>query len=211
MDVIKDLWSTEFASALIGAVIGGIATFTVAVYQARKSLEALRIQGEDARTLAENERRAAHARESGLLIMDLLLAHRAGLKEDGRNHVWLEEQDPVIDRIRSYARLLPEGEHRKYLLARLADLKRRIPQGYHGVLFRNEMMFMTTVALATVGNFMNGDAHVDRPKVAEIRESWDKADEEAHSRMLAAAANNPLPDDWDGDPGQPQGTPSATS
>ncbi|MFE4918994.1 hypothetical protein [Streptomyces sp. NPDC056661] len=211
MNVIKDLWSMEFASALIGAVIGGIATFTVAVYQARKSLEALRIQGDDARTLAENERRAAHARESGLLIMDLLLAHRAGLKEDGRNRVWLEEQDPVIDRIRSYARLLPEGEPRKYLLARLADLKRRIPRGYHDVSFRNEMMFMTTMALATVGNFMNGEKHVDRPEVAEIRERWDKADEEAHNRMLAAAGNNPLPDDWDGDPGQPQGTPSATS
>ncbi|MGW2060441.1 hypothetical protein ACWCO9_07090 [Streptomyces sp. NPDC001937] len=211
MDVIKDLWSMEFASALIGAVIGGIATFTVAVYQARKSLESLRLQGEDARKLAEDERKATHARESGILIMDLLVAHRAGLKEDGRNAVWLEEQDPVIDRIRTHARLLPEGEYRKHLLACLADLKRRCPTGYHSALFRNDLVSMTTAALATVGNFLNGEEYSDRPKVTEIREAWGKAAEEAHNRMVAAAGDGPQPDDWDGDPGQRQETPSATT
>ncbi|WP_328450006.1 hypothetical protein OG780_19740 [Streptomyces sp. NBC_00386] len=197
MDVLKDLWSKDFVSALLGALVGGVATFVVAMYQARKSLEALRIQGNDARELAKDEREAVQAREAGMAIMDLLLTHRADLQKHGTDPQWLEDQAPVIDRIRSYARVLPEGRHRELLLEFLVDLKRKRPENYSTAEFKQDKIKMTNGALHVIGGHMNGDEVTRSPEQSEIRNAWDKASQEAYQRTIAVMDNNPLPDDWE--------------
>ncbi len=211
MDVVRDLWSKEFLSAMAGVVVGGLVTFFVAMYQARKSLEALRIQGEEARRLAKEDREAVHAREAGMLIMDLLLAQRSGLKEHGTEEDWLEEQGPVIDRIRSYTRILPEGRHRTFLLDLLKDLKRRRPAGYHEVAFKNDKVKVANAALVVIGSHMNGEDVTGGAQLAEMRRAWDRAAEEAHNRMIEAMENEPPPDDWENDAGPRQSSPSPSS
>ncbi|MFD0008188.1 hypothetical protein ACFVJ4_38150 [Streptomyces sp. NPDC127178] len=212
MDLLRDLWSNkELMSALLGALIGGIVTFGMALYQARKSLEALRLQGAEARKLAKNEREATEARQAGLLIMDLLLAHRSGLRESGTDKDWLEEQEPVVDRIRSYVRILPEGEHRDLLLDLVNSLKRKRPVDYHKAAFKNDLVFMSNAALVVIGGHLNDEQVQRSPKLAEIRGEWDKAAEEHYNRMLEAAENEPPHEDLEDDSNPAQSTPSASA
>ncbi|WP_216586854.1 hypothetical protein [Streptomyces brasiliscabiei] len=212
MDLLKDLWSNkELMSALLGSVVGGIVTFAVAMYQARKSLQALRLQGADARQLAKDEREAAEARQAGLLIMDLLLDHRLGLKESGKDADWLEEQEPVVDRIRSYARILPEGEHRTLLLRLVNNLKRKRVAHYNPALFRNDLVWMANAALVVVGGHLNGEPVESHPRLDEIEGAWNKAAEEHHNWMIEAAENEPPPDDAEDESSPSQSAPSASS
>ncbi|MFE7762952.1 hypothetical protein [Streptomyces sp. NPDC057438] len=199
MDLLRDLLSKEFVSALLGAVVGGIATFLVAMYQANKSLEALRHQDEAARKLAQEEREKAHAREAGLIIMDLLLEHRSGLRANWRDQDWLEDQEAVIDRIRSYARILPDGEHRTLLLKVLENLSRKRPVNYHPSTFKGDQVWMANAALVVIGSYLNNKKVETSPKLAEIQGEWDKADEEHYNQMMEAMQNDPLPDDWEDD------------
>ncbi|MGA5121309.1 hypothetical protein [Streptomyces pseudogriseolus] len=198
MDLLSNLLdNNELVSALLGSGVGGLVTFAVAMYQARKSLEALRLQGADARQLAKDEREAAEARQAGLLIMDLLLAHRSGLKESGKDADWLEEQEPVVDRIRSYARILSEGEHRTLLLRLVNNLKRKRVAHYNPVLFKNDLVWMANAALVVVGGHLNGEPVESHPRLDEIEGEWNKAAEEHHNWMIEAAENEPMPDDWE--------------
>ncbi|CAL9636868.1 hypothetical protein [Streptomyces sp. enrichment culture] len=196
MDLLRDLWDNkELMSALLGSVVGGVVTFFVAMYQARKSLDALRLQGADARQLAKDEREAAEARQAGLLIMDLLLDHRSGLKESGKDAEWLKEQEPVVDRIRSYVRILPEGESRERLLRLVRNLNRKRVAHYDRAAFRNDLVWMANAALVVIGGHLNGEPVASHPRLDEIESAWNKAAEEHYNWMIEAAENEPLPDD----------------
>ncbi|MGV9228507.1 hypothetical protein [Streptomyces nigra] len=200
MDLLRDLWDNkELMSALLGSVVGGIVTFFVAMYQARKSLEALRLQGADARQLAKDEREAAEARQAGLLVMDLLLAHRSGLKEFGKDAEWLKEQEPVVDRVRSYVRILPDGESRKLLLRLVGNLKRKRVAHYDRAAFKNDLVWMANAALVVIGGHLNGEPVASHPRLDEIESEWDKAAKEHYNWMIAAAENEPPPDDREDD------------
>lgn len=212
MSLLRHLWdNTELMSALLGSVVGGIVTFFVAMYQARQSLEALRLQGVDARQLAKDEREAVEARQAGLLIMDLLLDLRSGWRQHGREQDWLDDQQAVVDRIRSYARILPAGGgHRSFLLATLKDLARKRPTSYHPVAFKNDMVKVANAALFVIGGYLNGEAVQPSPTVAEIRSEWDKVAEEEHRQMIAAMDNEPRPDDCEDDSTTSGSAPSAS-
>ncbi|MDX3712746.1 hypothetical protein PV733_28165 [Streptomyces europaeiscabiei] len=211
MDVLKDLWDNkEFMSALLGAVVGGFFTVLVAVYQSRKSVELLRLQGKDAQDLAERERKAVEAREAGLIIMDLLLSHRANLEERGADGEWLKDEMPVVDRIRSYSRILPEGQHRTLLLELLGNLKRQRPVDIRPVVFKNHLVWMANAALVVIGTYLNGTHVESSPRLAEILDEWNKADQENQHRLNEAMENEPRPDDWEDDSSTSQSTPSAS-
>ncbi|MEU9228139.1 hypothetical protein AB0D40_27665 [Streptomyces massasporeus] len=211
MDLLRDLLDNkELMSALLGAVVGGVITFCVAMYQARKSLEALRVQSAEARDLAERERKAVEARDAGMRIMDLLLDHRSGLRERGTEQDWVDDQEAVIDRIRSYTRLLPAGEHSTLLLTALKDLARKRPTSYHPVVFRNDMVKVANAALVVIGAYLNEKTVQPSTLLADIRAEWDKVAEEEHNQMVAAMENEPRPDDWDDDPSTNLSTPSAS-
>ncbi|MDC2953373.1 hypothetical protein PO587_02765 [Streptomyces gilvifuscus] len=211
MDLLRDLWANkELMSALLGSVVGGIVTFLVAMYQAKKSLEALRLQGADARDLAERERKAVAARDAAMRIMDLLLDHRSGLREHGTEQDWVDDQEAVLDRIRSYARVLPVGEHRQLLLTTLKDLARRRPTSYHRVAFKNDKVKVANAALVVIGAYLNEETVQPSTLLDDIRTEWDKVAEEEHLQMIAAMDTEPQPDDWDDDSSTSQSTPSAS-
>ncbi|MFI5859834.1 hypothetical protein [Streptomyces parvulus] len=167
------------------------------MYQAKKALELLRLQAEDAQDLAKRERKAVEARESGLIIMDLLLSHRTNLKEHGTDGAWLEDEMPVVDRIRSYSRILPEGQHRTLLLELLANLGRRRPVDIRPAVFKNQLLWISNAALVVIGTYLNGGNVEPSSKLTEIRDEWDKAELEYQHRMNEAMENQPPPDDYD--------------